>query len=141
MKKFSLTILIIVVFVTMLCSQNLTQTVRGTIIDTDSKMPLIGAGVVITDSDPVRGTVTNVDGSFRLEKIPVGRITLQISYMGYETKTIPNIEVNSGKEVFLNIDLQKLLSLRLAHILEKILCLISVLIPFVNRWKDSFLLK
>ncbi len=47
MKKFISTTLMIAVFSTLAFSQKLTQTVRGTIIDTDSRLPLIGATVVI----------------------------------------------------------------------------------------------
>ena len=107
MKKLSLTTLIIAVFTTLAFSQKLTQTVRGKIIDTDSKMPLIGAGVMISGTDPLIGTVTDLNGKFRLENIPIGRITLQLSYLGYENKTIPNIVVNSGKEVVLNLNMQE----------------------------------
>ena len=86
---------------------SLTQSIRGTIIDADNKLPLIGATVHIPDTDPLIGTVTDLNGNFRLEKIPIGRISLQISYLGYEPKIISNIEVNSGKEVVLNINLQE----------------------------------
>jgi len=85
----------------------LTQTVRGTIIDTDSKSTLIGATVIIANTNPIIGTITDVDGNFRLEDIPVGRITLQLSYIGYENITIPNIVVNSGKEVILHLNMQE----------------------------------
>ena len=43
MKKFISTTLMIAVFTTLAFSQNLTQTVRGTIIDIDSKLPLTGS--------------------------------------------------------------------------------------------------
>ena len=56
MKKFISTTLIIAVFTTLAFSQNLTQTVRGTIIDVDSKLPLIGATVVIVGTNPLIGT-------------------------------------------------------------------------------------
>jgi len=107
MKKFSLTILIIAMFTTMAFSQRLTQTVRGTIIDIDNKQPIIGATVVIPNSDPIIGTITDENGIFRLEDIPIGRITLQLSFIGYESKTFPNIVVNSGKEVVLDLSLQE----------------------------------
>lgn len=107
MKKLSLTTLIIVMFTTLAFSQKLTQTVRGAIIDTDSKLPLIGANVMIPGTDPLIGTATDVNGKFRLENIPLGRITLRLSYIGYEYKTIPNIVVNSGKEVVLNLNMQE----------------------------------
>ena len=42
-----------------------------------------------------------------MKNIPIGRIALKISYLGYETKTIPDIEVNSGKEVVLDLSMQE----------------------------------
>ena len=92
---------------TLAFSQNLTQIVRGTIIDVDSKLPLIGATVMIIGTDPLIGTATDVNGIFRFENIPIGRIAVKISYMGYETKTISDIVVNSGKEVVLDFSMQE----------------------------------
>ena len=97
----------IAVFSTLAFSQKLTQTVRGTIIDTDSKLPLIGATVLITGTNPPVGTATDAKGNFRIERVPVGRITLQLSYIGYEPKTVQDIVVNSGKEVVLDFALQE----------------------------------
>lgn len=87
---------------TALSQTTLTQNVRGTIVDADSKSPLFGVTVFIPGSDPIIGTVTDVEGKFRLESVPVGRITLQLDYLGYESQTLPNILVSSGKEVILN---------------------------------------
>ena len=87
--------------------QELTQTVRGTIVDTDNKLPLIGAVVVIEGTDPIVGTSTNMDGKFRFENVPTGRITLQLSYLGYERKTFANLLVNSGKEVVLELSMEE----------------------------------
>lgn len=107
MKKIITSTIITVLFLTIAVGQELTQTIRGTITDKDSKTPIIGATIVISGSDPVIGTVTDVDGKFRIENVPVGRVTIQFSYLGYETQTLPNVEVNSGKEVVLNIDLHE----------------------------------
>ncbi|MFA6027143.1 MAG: carboxypeptidase-like regulatory domain-containing protein, partial [Ignavibacteriaceae bacterium] len=107
MKKFINTMLLIAMFTTLAFSQKLTQTVRGTITDTDSKLPLIGTNVFIVGTDPVIGTTSDLSGTFRFENIPIGRITIRISYMGYETKTIPDIVVNSGKEVVLDLSMQE----------------------------------
>jgi hypothetical protein len=106
-RKSFLGLLIIAMFTTHALSQNLTQTIRGTITDNDSKLPLIGATVIIPGTDPFIGTITDMDGVFRLQNIPIGRISLQLSYIGYETNTVPNIEVNSGKEVVLNLSMQE----------------------------------
>lgn len=85
----------------------LTQTIRGQVIDEESKLPLIGVTVMIEDSSPPIGATTNIDGNFRIEKVPVGRVNLQLSYIGYEQKIIPNIVVNSAKEVVLNLTLHE----------------------------------
>ena len=107
MKQAYLTILFITIFTAFVFGQNLTQTVRGTIKDADSHLPLIGATISIVNSDPIIGVSTDMDGQFRLENIPIGRISLQLSYLGYENQTILNIEVNSGKEVVLNLKMQE----------------------------------
>ncbi len=107
MKKIISITLLLVMLSTLAFSQQLTQTVRGTIIDIDSKLPLIGATIKVVGSEPVIGATTDVNGEFRLEKIVLGRITLQLSYMGYENKTISDIELNSGKENVLNLTMQE----------------------------------
>jgi hypothetical protein len=87
--------------------QKLTQTVRGTITDIDSKLPLIGTNVVITDIEPVIGTISDTNGTFRFGNIPIGRITIRISNLGYETKTVSDIVVNTGKEVILDLSMKE----------------------------------
>ena len=85
----------------------LTQTIRGQVIDEESKLPLVGVTVSIEGSSPPIGATTNNDGNFRIEKVPVGRVNLQLSHIGYEQKIIPNIVVNSAKEVVLNLTLRE----------------------------------
>ncbi len=82
-------------------SQGLTQTVRGVVLDTDSKSPLVGVHVTLLDSDPIVGAVSDVNGNFRLNHVAIGRISLKISYMGYKNQIIPDIMVISAKETVL----------------------------------------
>ena len=107
MKKTGVTAILILLYIGLMFSQNLTQTIRGTILDEDSKMPLAGAQVIIPGSDPLIGTISDKDGNFRLENVPIGRIALQLSYLGYEQAIIPNIVVNSGKECVLPLTMQE----------------------------------
>ncbi len=88
-------------------AQSLTQTVRGRIIDQDSKSPLPGASVIVLDSKDFLGASTDATGNFRIENVPVGRISLSISYIGYEERVIPNILVTSGKEVVVEFDMRE----------------------------------
>jgi len=88
MKKFISTTLMIATFSSLAFSQNLTQIVRGTIIDIDSKLPVPGATLVILGTDPLVGTSTDMNGVFRFGKVPLGRIAVRISYICYENKKI-----------------------------------------------------
>jgi len=107
MKKLSVIAIFLFLFINIGLGQQLTQTVRGTIVDVDSKLPLIGAGVIVVGVDPVIGAASDLNGNFRLEHVPIGRITLQVTYLGYENKTIQNLVVHSAKEVVLNINMQE----------------------------------
>lgn len=88
-------------------NSNVLQTVRGTVIDADSKSPVIGATIVLLDSDILKGTVSNLDGYFELKEVPVGRVSLKISSIGYEDKYMSNILVSSGRELSLQIELKE----------------------------------
>jgi hypothetical protein len=87
--------------------QHQTQVIKGVIRDADSQFTLPGAIVVIMDSDPVIGTVTDEEGRFKLTGIKVGRYNLQVSYIGYEPAVISEVAVLSGKEVVLQISLKE----------------------------------
>ncbi|MEM9549030.1 MAG: carboxypeptidase regulatory-like domain-containing protein, partial [Bacteroidota bacterium] len=82
-------------------------TIKGTVVDQQSEIPIIGASVQLMGSETATGTTTDFDGYFVLENVPVGRNVLEISYLGYETITLPNVEVSSGKDVILNIPIRE----------------------------------
>lgn len=88
-------------------AQNLYQTVRGTIVDQDSNFPIPGANVIVTGFDPILGASTDLEGYFHIEKVPVGRINLKITCMGYEEMMFPNLLVTSTKELVLDIQLSE----------------------------------
>ena len=58
--------------------------VRGMVIGSDDKEPVIGASVVIDGTN--KGVVTNIDGQFALKLSP--DTSLVISYIGYKTKKV-----------------------------------------------------
>ena len=78
-----------------IAAQDLTQKIRGSVVDNDSKIPLIGATVLVVGSDPILGASTDIDGRFSVEGVPVGRHDLVIQYLGYEPKSIQQIELSS----------------------------------------------
>ena len=88
-------------------AQELTQTIKGKIIDNESQVGLPGATIVVLNSEPLRGTISDKDGYFRLDDVLVGRISLKLSFIGYEDMYISDLSVNSGKEISLNIELKE----------------------------------
>ena len=107
MNNTIITLLSIIFCYASVLGQGLTQTVRGTIVDLDSQSPLIGASVYLLNSDPPIGAITDMEGNFRIDKVPIGRNSLKLSYLGYEEQIIPNIVVNSAKEVVLSLSMQE----------------------------------
>ncbi len=73
-----------------------TQTIRGMVVDEVSKTPLIGVSIAVLETN--LGSVTDEEGNYRLGNVPVGRQTIQVSYIGYEPQQLANIVVTAGKE-------------------------------------------
>ena len=86
---------------------NAQQNIKGTVLDKQSEIPLIGATVQLLEAEVERGTTTDLDGNFALEQVPLGRQKILVSYLGYESAVIPNIELTAGKEMILEILLEE----------------------------------
>ena len=87
---------------------NYMQTVRGQVTDkvTSAGLP----GVIIrlkNDSTKTHIATTDARGNFKLEGIKVGRRSFIVSLFGYSTIQLTDIIITSGKEVFLNIELEE----------------------------------
>ena len=83
----------------------LNQTIRGTVIDKDSKKPLPGASVWIDSNQRNLGVSADANGRFEIKGVPIGRHQIQAAYLGYEPLSLPKLKVISGKEMVLTIEL------------------------------------
>jgi Carboxypeptidase regulatory-like domain/TonB-dependent Receptor Plug Domain len=88
-------------------SAQATQTIRGTVIDKTSENPLVGAAIVIDNAYETMATSSDENGAFEIQNVPTGRHEITISYIGYNTTTLPNIVVNAGKETVLELKLDE----------------------------------
>ncbi|MBC7776610.1 MAG: TonB-dependent receptor, partial [Phycisphaerae bacterium] len=104
-SKIILALLPILLFPAFLFSQS--QTLRGTVLDKQAETPLIGATVQVLNIEPSIGATSDLEGNFALKNVPVGRQTLRITYIGYETQTVPNVLVTAGKEVLLTLKMEE----------------------------------
>jgi hypothetical protein len=93
-----------------LSAQTITQTIRGRVIDTDAKYPLIGVTVLLADEglDKLVGTISDTDGNFRLTEVPLGRHNLKFSFMGYKDVVLSNLILTSQKELLLEVSMEEM---------------------------------
>ncbi|GAB4423214.1 MAG: carboxypeptidase-like regulatory domain-containing protein [Bacteroidia bacterium] len=87
--------------------ERLTQVVRGIVTDSETGFPLVGATVRIDlgESQTI-GSYTDEAGKYRLERVPVGRQTVTLTYSGYSPAVLNNIIVSSAKEVILDVAME-----------------------------------
>ncbi|MBL7951517.1 MAG: TonB-dependent receptor [Flavobacteriales bacterium] len=107
----SLIAFLLIAFTGGLMAQGHTQTIRGTILDTDTRQPMIGASVVVIGSDPIIGTTTDFDGKFAINNVPTGRVDLQVRMIGFEEQRMANLLLTSAKELVLEVRMQESVAL------------------------------
>ncbi len=83
------------------------QTVRGSIFDKDSKVPLLGAVVQIAELGSSFATTSDSAGNFSINEVPTGRISLEVSYLGYESIRMEELLVSNSKELIINVAMQE----------------------------------
>jgi hypothetical protein len=103
MKRLLLIYLLIAIYT--ITNAQSTQNIKGKIIDSETKNPLIGAQIILIESSPIKGCVSNKNGDFILEKISTGRVSIKISLLGYQERIMPNLDLHPGKELVLEIAL------------------------------------
>ena len=86
-------------------AQQHTQTIRGIVTDESSSRPLAFANVAILNTS--YSTSTDSAGHFTFGNVSVGRYTIQISMVGYEPYFATEVQVTSGKQVFLDISIKE----------------------------------
>jgi len=91
-------------------AQQLTATIRGKVIDKDSRQPLFGVNILVLNTNPPQGAVTEADGSFKIEQVTIGRHSIRFTYVGYEEVVISELSVGSGKEVQVTVEMQEKVS-------------------------------
>ena len=108
MKKLTFLATLIVAMTTFAQAQT-TQTIRGQVSDVASGEPMTGATVMV-DGQTGMATVTGADGSFVIQKVPVGRHTIKVSFVGYEPLELKEQLLSSGKEMVLDLKMTESIS-------------------------------
>jgi hypothetical protein len=108
-KKFAYLITFLFAGWSIAIAQQVTQTVRGTVVDKDTKQPLIGATIIVVNETQKIGSVTDANGVYKIANVPLGRQTIKATYLGYEPLLMPDVIVTAGKEVILELGLTEAL--------------------------------
>ena len=85
----------------------LTQIIKGSVHDKESHTPLQGVAVSVTDVEGKPGTVTDEAGNFSIGNIPVGKHSMRLSYLGYQSVELSDILVTSAREVVVVVEMEE----------------------------------
>jgi len=97
-------VVLVMLFLLLGCAATLAQSgegkLAGRILDADTGEPLIGANVVLLNTD--QGAATDIDGNYFILNIRPGNYDVRFSYVGYSSKTIQNVRIVAGITYELN---------------------------------------
>ncbi|MBK6390961.1 MAG: TonB-dependent receptor [Saprospiraceae bacterium] len=105
MRPFSLSLLLLLLTFTIkaqfpgaggAASPAITGKITGSIIDSTTREVVEFATIALRrtgSTKDINGTLTDEKGSFKLENVSAGKYTVIISFLGFNTKTITNIEL------------------------------------------------
>ena len=92
--KITLTLLLATQLVFLSASS--TGSITGEVIDADTHQPLIGANIMLLETD--LGNATNIEGKFSINNITVGSYTISVSMIGYESVSRANVNIYSQRQ-------------------------------------------
>jgi len=104
MKRFLTLLSLFLGFSYSAFTQVKTGTITGTVIDKNTQEKLIGASVSLDGTQ--LGTLTDVEGNFKITGIVPKSYNLKIQYVGYFPKNIYNVVVTTGNIQTFSIELE-----------------------------------
>lgn len=103
LKSFGLA-LILIFFSGIISGQVYYQKLAGIVVDAESRQSLPGASIQIETFSKINGVSADATGRFTV-MVPPGRHTLKVSFVGYNTRILKDIQVGSGKETNISVEL------------------------------------
>ncbi len=102
--KKLLSLLVVVLLTSAFSTKLLAQAngkIAGKVIDQKNNETLIGATVLIQGT--TKGAATNVDGQYVLAGLQPGKYTVEVKYLGYQTKAISDVIVKANAVTNLDV--------------------------------------
>lgn len=94
--------------------------ISGTVVDSITQKPVEFANIALTKSDsptPIDGAVADMDGKFSINKVAPGNYNVLISFIGFETRTVP-ITIEDKKD---DVDLGSVIISPTPQVLKEVL--------------------
>lgn len=88
-------------------NSSLTKTIKGTVIDKVSRLPIAGVNIRLLSDSSIKPVSTDQKGRFQLPGVSIGRHILQASYIGYQSTSLSELLVTSGKEPVYNVEMDQ----------------------------------
>ena len=85
----------------------LTQTVKGRVVDKVTGIGLPGAVVQVKSSLNNLVATSDNNGYFKLKEVPLGRHSFLYTYTGYKPVPLSDVIISSGKEIVLNVEMEE----------------------------------
>lgn len=104
-SRFFIAVALVFIF-TEVSSQALqTGIIKGKVIDKATKQIIPGANVVINETK--KGAATDTTGGFVLTDIHEGTYILSVSFIGYQDKTVTDVNIVRGKINYIEVELEE----------------------------------
>jgi hypothetical protein len=91
-----------------------TGRISGTILDAKTGETLPGATVLVDGTS--KGAAADFDGKFSINNVPVGKVSLVVSFVSYTTKKIAGVTVVANDNTDVNVQLETSTSTELAEV-------------------------
>ncbi|MBA3662980.1 MAG: TonB-dependent receptor [Bacteroidetes bacterium] len=97
----------ILTFLSVASSAQLTQTVKGKVVDKEIGIGLPGAIVQLKGTGANIVATADNNGYYKLLNVPVGRQSFLFTYTGYKPVPVNDIIITSGKEMIVNAEMEE----------------------------------
>ena len=103
MKTNFMIIALILILSANIYSQNGVGTISGQVRETNTRLPLVAANIILLGTD--LGAATDVNGNFIIRNVPSNTYQIRASIIGYRSQIKTDIVVQPGKLTQVNFDL------------------------------------
>jgi len=103
MNKLLLTLILFLFSITSILAQS--GIIQGRVFDPINNDPIPFANVVIQGT--TNGATTDLEGNYKIENLEPGAYNISVSYVGYQSKTVFEIQVTNSRTANIDIEMEE----------------------------------